>query len=267
MVTVAVGQFAATERLDDNVGAIRRLAFDAQQRGAAVLVLPEYSSFTARTFGAGVVEHAQPVDGPFGATISAIAEDHHLAIVVGMAEEIPDHHRAFNTLLMVHPDGSLAGTYRKLHLFDALGFTESDWIEAGDPTDAPILTVDGLRVGVQTCYDLRFPETTRWLVDAGADVVAVAAQWVPGPLKEDQWSTLLRARAIENAVYVAAAGQSAPSGSGDSMIIDPMGVAVAALGDRTGISCAVIDRDRIEQVRSSNPVLSARRFRIVADEP
>lgn len=265
MVIVAVGQFAATEHPDDNVEVIRRLAADAHRRGAALLVLPEYSAFTARTFGAGVVEHAQPVDGPFGATISTIAKDHELAIVAGMAEEIPDHHRAFNTLLMVHPDGSLAGTYRKLHLFDALGFTESDWIEAGDPSDAPTLTVDGLRVGVQTCYDLRFPETTRWLVDAGAEVVAVAAQWVPGPLKEDQWATLLRARAIESSVYVAAAGQSAPAGSGGSEIIDPMGVAVAALGERVGVAAAAIDPARIEQVRTANPVLTARRFRIVAD--
>jgi predicted amidohydrolase len=168
-----------------------------------------------------------------------------------------------NTLLLVAPDGSLAATYRKVHLYDAHGVRESQWIAPGEPGDTPMLELDGLRVGAQTCYDLRFPEATRVLVDAGADVVVVPAQWVPGPRKEDHWSTLLRARAIENTVYVAAAGQSAPTGSGCSMVIDPMGVVVAGLGDRVGVAAAPVDRERIEQVRSNNPVLTARRYEVV----
>ena len=84
---------------------------------------------------------------------------------------------------------------------------------------------------------------------------------MPGPLKEDHWTTLVRARAIENTVYVAAADQSAPGGAGNSMIVDPMGVVLGSAGDRVGFVAAGIDLDRIEQVRKRNPALTLRRFR------
>src|SRR5699024_6833283 len=112
---------------------------------------------------------------------------------------------------------------------------------------------------MKTCYDLRFPEVSRMLVDAGADVLALPAEWVPGPLKEFHWTTLLRARAIENTVYLVAADQSAPMGSGHSAIIDPMGIAIASIGEEIGMAHAVLKEDRITSVRSTNPALAGRR--------
>jgi predicted amidohydrolase len=103
---------------------------------------------------------------------------------------------------------------------------------------------------------------TRRIVDAGADVLLLPADWVPGPLKEDHWRTLVRARAIENTVYVAAAGQCAPTGAGNSMIVDPMGVVTAGLGDGSGIAVAEISPERIAAVRRINPALDLRRFTV-----
>lgn len=266
MAVIAVGQFSANQDRSGNLEQVGSLAEHAAELGASLIVVPEYSSFTPPTFDRRIAEHAEPLDGPFATTVRELARRHRIAVIAGMVERIHDSSRVHNTLLLVGSDGKLCSTYRKLHLYDAHGVRESEWIEPGEPGATPMLDLDGIRVGAQTCYDLRFPESTRVLVDAGADVVVVPAQWVPGPRKEDHWMTLLRARAIENGVYMAGAGQSSPTGSGCSTVVDPMGIVVAGLGDRVGVVAAAVDRERIEQVRSANPVLTARRYRVVERE-
>ncbi|MBE7163196.1 MAG: hydrolase, partial [Williamsia herbipolensis] len=140
---------------------------------------------------------------------------------------------------------------------------ESDWIVPGAIVDPVVVDIDGIRVGLQTCYDIRFPEVSRRLVDAGAELLVVPAEWVRGPLKEAHWRTLVTARAIENTVWVAAADQAPPIGAGNSMIVDPMGVEVATLGENVGVAVAPVDRSRIAEVRRINPALDLRRFGVV----
>ena len=183
-----------------------------------------------------------------------------MSVVVGLNEPAGDG-RIHNTLVALQ-DGAIAAVYRKVHLYDAFGYKESDRVLAADPSTPQLLELDGFRIGMQTCYDLRFPETTRWLVDAGADVIALPAEWVPGPLKEYHWNTLLRARAIENTVYVVAADQITPGGSGNSAILDPMGIPLAGLGEAEGVGVAVLERDRLDTVRTINPALTLRRYRV-----
>jgi predicted amidohydrolase len=113
-----------------------------------------------------------------------------------------------------------------------------------------------------TCYDLRFPEVSRTLADAGVDVVLVPAEWVRGPLKEHHWRTLVQARAIENTVFVAGADHPPPLGVGHSMIVDPQGVIIATVGTTTDVAVAHIDPDAIARVRRVNPALELRRFRV-----
>jgi predicted amidohydrolase len=125
---------------------------------------------------------------------------------------------------------------------------------------------DGLRFGLMTCYDLRFPEVARTLVDAGAEAFLVPAEWVRGPLKEHHWRTLVHARAIENTVYVAAADHPPPLGVGNSMIVDPQGVEIAAIGTATDVVVAHLDRSAVERVRRVNPALRLRRMAVVARE-
>ena len=116
------------------------------------------------------------------------------------------------------------------------------------------------RVGHQSEPIPDVPAAELSAATAGADVLLLPAEWVPGPLKEDHWLTLLRARAIENTIYVAAADQSAPAGSGNSIIVDPMGVVLAALGERTAVATAQLTTDRLAEVRAKNPALALRRF-------
>ncbi len=170
------------------------------------MVLPEYAAaFDPRGVG---LELAEPLDGPFVAALRA----HAAGMVVLAGTVVPGDGRAVNTVVAVR-DGALVGGYRKVHLYDAFGQRESDRLEPGPP-DAPplVVDVDGLAVGVLTCYDLRFPESARRLVDAGAQVVVVPAAWAAGPLKADHWLTLLRARAIESTAYVLGRADARPRG-------------------------------------------------------
>ncbi|MCX5043691.1 carbon-nitrogen hydrolase family protein [Aldersonia sp. NBC_00410] len=260
-VPIAVAQFAPRTDKDANLAEIRRLTTEAAGDGARLVVAPEYSMFTGRKLDAAAVAAAEPLDGPFVTGLSAIAQELAVYLVAGMNESVPGEDRFSNTLVALAPDGSLITVYRKLHLYDAFGFTESDVVRPGDIVEPATFPIDGIVVGLQTCYDVRFPEVTRRLVDAGAGVVALPAQWIPGPLKEDHWATLVRARAIENTVYIAAADQSAPSGAGGSIIVDPMGVPMAALGERTGTVTATVSSHRLDEVRLRNPALELRRLR------
>jgi predicted amidohydrolase len=264
MTIIAIAQFAPTESTGDNVKTIERLVSAAASGGAALIVLPEYAMFTVPAMDQRFVDSAEPLDGQFVNRIREVAEANSIAVVCGMNEKTQDPERISNTLIAVSGTGELVAVYRKLHLYDAFGYMESSLVVPGDVTIPDTFDVDGMHFGMQTCYDLRFPEVTRRIVDAGADVLLLPAEWVPGPLKEMHWTTLVCARAIENTIYVAAADQIAPAGAGNSMIVDPMGVTVAALGEHEGIAFATVSLERIEAVRVKNPALSLRRFAVHA---
>lgn len=255
MMRVAVVQLAAGVDAEDNVAAVRQAT---QGLDAELIVLPEAMMYDFGDPSAPLGPAAQPLDGPFVTALGDIARAHGATVIGGMFERSDDPTRPHNTLVAVGPDATLAAAYRKAHLYDSFGYRESDRLRAGDAV--PVVVDAGqLRLGLMTCYDLRFPEQARALVDAGADVLVVPAAWVRGPLKEDHWETLLRARAIENTVYVVAAAQCGRSYCGRSMVVDPMGVAVAALGADEGAAVADVDPERITAARERNPALRHRR--------
>lgn len=259
-LTAAIAQFAPSEDKAANLDVMVGLLREAAERGAELLVLPEYAVFTVPTMDDRFVETAEPLDGPSVTRLAEAAAGLNITVIAGINEAAQDG-RIHNTLVGIQ-DGDVAAVYRKVHLYDAFGYKESDRVIAADPSTPELLQLNGFTIGMQTCYDLRFPETSRALVDAGADVIALPAEWVPGPLKEYHWNTLLRARAIENTVYVLAADQIAPAGSGNSVILDPMGIPLAALGEAQGIGIAPLERSRLDAVRSVNPALTLRRYRV-----
>lgn len=263
-MTVAVLQFSPTEDKAANLLTIEDLVRRAVDQGARLAVLPEYAVFTASEMDERFVVSAEPLGGPTVSRLNELSSDLGVALVAGV-NETATQGRIHNTLVGID-GGEVRAVYRKVHLYDAFGFLESDRVVAADPVPPQTFEVEGFTVATQTCYDVRFPETTRILVDAGADIVALPAEWVPGPLKEYHWNTLVRSRAIENTVYLAAAGQCAPTGVGNSVILDPMGIALAGLGEVPGIAYAQIERARIDHVRQTNPALSMRRYRVVPDE-
>jgi deaminated glutathione amidase len=260
MVQVAVGQFAPGLDKERNLAEAGRLVAEAAGRGAALVILPEFAMFTAPKMDERFVESAESLDGPFVKGLAGLATEHGTHIVAGINQSLDEPGRIANTLVALAPSGGIVARYGKVHLYDAFGYKESALVRAAEIGTPETFDVDGVTFGLQTCYDVRFPEVTRHLVDAGIDALALPAAWVPGPLKEDHWRTLVRARAIENTIYVAAADQCAPTGAGNSMIIDPMGVTVASLGEGTGIAAGEVSPARIAEVREKNPALELRRF-------
>ncbi len=266
---VGVGQFAAGRDVRRNRERVVELIRRAGDAGADLVVLPEASQHPFGGPADRLADVAEPLDGPFATAVAEAAAAAGLVAVAGMFESIPGDERVFNTVVAAGPRGPL-GHYRKLHLFDALGWRESDRIRAAglDPADpaAALLTLDlgELTVGVLTCYDLRFPELARALVDAGATLLALPSAWVAGPLKEAHWLTLVTARAIENTCYVAAADQAPRDYAGQSVVVDPMGVPLARLGEVDGaVAVAEVSAERVKAVREVLPTLNHRRYTVV----
>lgn len=234
--------------------------------GAALVVLPEGTmcAFGPLTFDLRTV--AEPLDGPFVSALHDVAGRHGTTVVAGMFEPAPDRRRVFNTVVVVGPDG-LAAAYRKVHLFDAMGGRESIRVAPGDPARLPTVEVGPVTVGIVTCYDLRFPELTRALVDGGATLLAVPAHWYDGPGKGEVFATLVRARAIESTAYVAAACKPGDECVGRSAIVDPAGQVLAELGaaEDGALAVAEVTAERVAQVRQMLPVLQHRRFAVVPE--
>jgi predicted amidohydrolase len=262
-MAIAVGQFSPGGDEAANLDAIRRLAEDAASRGALLVAFPEYSSYFTPGLGADWVEHAQSLHGPFVRALAEITAELGIHVVAGLIERVPgETERVANTVVAIDAAGEVVAHYRKMHLYDAFGQRESDRIVPGPIEEPQTFGFGGFTAGLQTCYDIRFPEVTRRLVDAGADLILLPSEWVRGPLKEQHWRTLVTARAIENTVYVVAADHAPPVGAGNSMVVDPMGVELVTIGESTDVGVAWISTERISEARHVNPALKLRRFRI-----
>jgi deaminated glutathione amidase len=262
-VRVAVAQFASGADAAANraraLGVLRTAARD----GAELVVLPEAAMFCLDRPRAELARAAEGLDGPFVTALAEAATELGVTAVAGMFEAVPGEDRIHNTVVAVGR-GGLLGRYRKLHLYDALGVKESDTLLAGpiDGDELLILPLGEVVVGVVTCYDLRFPEVFRALADRGVTVFAVPAAWFAGPLKEEHWVTMCRARAIENTSYLLGAAQPPPTYSGRSLVLDPMGVELAGLGELEGVATAEVTAERVAAVRAVLPVLAQRRYEV-----
>jgi predicted amidohydrolase len=255
---VAIGQFAPSGALSENLETIERLAKRAAADSAELLVLPEEAMFTAELVDGDVKQVASDQWQDFVAGVQAVARRHAMAVIAGGYEGTGAETRPFNTIVAVSADGETLAPYRKTHLYDAFAYRESDYVQPGDGTPV-VVDLGGFRVGLVNCYDIRFPEFSRALIDAGADVLSVSTAWVAGPLKEDHWDTLIRARAIENTCWVLASAVASEGCIGRSMVVDPMGVIKASLGEeREELITTTITKDRLDEVRAKVPVLANR---------
>lgn len=261
-VRVTLGQLSTGTDRAANREAVRDAFRTASYARADVLVLPEYTSaFDPR---AVAVDLAEPLDGPFVTLLREQAVRTGVAVIAGTLLPSADPAHAVNAVVAVDGAGELVGAYRKVHLYDAFGARESDVLEAG-PADATplVLSLQGLRFGVLTCYDLRFPESARRLVDAGANVLVVPAAWADGALKAMHWRALAIARAIENTCAVVAVGQAGRGVVGRSIVVGPDGVVGLEMDDKPALRTVDLDADRLDQVRAANPSLANRRYAVV----
>ena len=261
---VALTQVAAVDDPDTNLEEVGRQVAEAAAAGARLVVFPEA---TMRRFGPGLAEVAEPTDGPWATGLREVADRHGVVVAAGMFTPADDG-RVYNTLRAV--GGAVDASYHKIHLFDAFGFRESATVAAGH--EPVVIVVDGLAVGLTTCYDVRFPGLYLRLADLGAQVICVAASWAAGPGKVDQWQLLTRARALDSTTFVLAAGQAdptsiglspprgAPAGVGHSAVISPRGEVLRELGAEPGLLVCDLDPAEISNARQSIPVLANRRF-------
>ena len=261
---VALVQMSATTDKTANLKVIDQMVASAAETRPDLVMLPEAVMHDFGRPDDPIAHAAEPLDGPFVAELERLARLHGCTIIAGIFEAVADQERPYNSLVVVDGSG-LRAVYRKTHLYDSFGYRESDKLLAAPP-EAVVVPVADVKVGLMTCYDLRFPEMARALVDAGADTLAVPAAWVAGEHKVDHWRTLLRARAIENTCYVVAAAQCGSRYSGHSTVIDPMGVVCAELGDEEGTTSATVAAGALFAVRQKNPALAHRRF-VVSPAP
>jgi predicted amidohydrolase len=252
VLSVTVVQEASGLDPDDNRARLR----DLVPSDSDLVVLPEAFARDFGEAGSDVGPFAEPVDGPFARELAEVAAERNTTVVAGMFETSSEPARPYNTLLA---RGAASASYRKIHLYDSFGHRESDALSPG-PLVPVVCEVAGFRLGLMTCYDLRFPELARVLVDHGAEVLVVPSAWVAGPRKVDHWRTLVRARAIENTVFVVAAGQPGPRYTGHSMVVDPFGEVLAEAGETPAVLRATLDRELLVEARRTNPSLANRRL-------
>jgi deaminated glutathione amidase len=221
---------------------------------AELVVLPEAFAREFGDPGSDLTPYAEPLDGPFVTEVERVAKLRDTTVVAGMFEQTAE--APYNTVVV---RGRAHLDYRKIHLYDSFGYRESDVLAAGPITPATF-ELDGTTVGLMTCYDLRFPELCRRLVDAGAEVIIVPSAWVAGPRKVDHWTTLLRARAIENTAFVVGVGQPPPRYTGHSIVVGPLGDVLVEGGDEAELLTVELDLDAVAEARRTNPSLANRRM-------
>jgi len=263
-LSVALVQLDAGSDPETNVAAAAELADEAAAGGARLVALPEYLQY--RGGDEGYRASARPIPGPFTAAFSEIARRRDCWILAGsLAESSEDPARPYNTSALIGPNGAIVARYRKIHLFDVAVEAGPADVESArvTPGDAAIVAdVDGVRLGLTICYDLRFAELYRSLALLGAEVLTVPANFTERTGR-DHWEVLLRARAIENGAYVLAPSQiNGPPGQpafGRTMVIDPWGVVIAQAPDTVGIVRSELDTARVASIRRQIPVLANRR--------
>lgn len=240
----------------DVVADYTRRAADA---GARVVLFPEA---TMCRFGVPLKPVAEPLDGPWASGVRTIAERAGVVVVAGMFCPSDDG-RVTNTLIAA--GAGIDEHYHKIHLYDAFGFTESRTVAPG--LDPVMITVDGVGIGLTTCYDIRFPELFVELAQRGAQIITVHASWGPGPGKLEQWTLLARARALDSTSILAAAGQAypgdevaavGPTGVGGSLVVSPTGDVVAAAAADSQLLVVDVELDTVEKARDSIAVLRNR---------
>jgi predicted amidohydrolase len=267
---VAVVQLNTQDDLLLNLSRAREWIGHAAAAGAQVVTLPENFAFMGEE--ARKREIAERVDGTFtGPIVGALREEATKRGVWvlggGMPETSDDPQRPYNTSVLVDPRGEVAATYRKVHLFDVslpdgTSLRESAATSAG--TQAVTAEIQGVRVGLSVCYDVRFPELYRKLVDQGARIVTVPSAFTLTTGK-DHWHALLRARAIENQVWVLAPAQHGKHPRnrmtyGKSLVIDPWGEIVAQVSEGEGFAVASLDFEYQDKVRNALPSLLHRKW-------
>src|SRR5215218_6307154 len=261
---IAVLQMNSGEDKAANVETALRLIDDAAATGARLVVLPEIWTFLGNDEGNRA--NAEPIPGPVSDALAAKARQHGIYLHGGsMLEKRIGEPKLFNTTVVFDPNGEIVAQYSKIHMFDVVldgvaSYQESNSVQRGE--EIVTFDMDGTSVGLAICYDLRFPELFRILRLRGADLIVLPAAFTMTTGK-DHWEVLIRARAIENQVYMVSCGQFGPDASGKwcygrSLVADPWGTVLGTAPDREYVLRATVDLDYLQKVRRQVPSVENR---------
>jgi deaminated glutathione amidase len=263
-IRAAAIQLNSTGDRDRNIERAERLVRRAASDGAQLIGLPEKWSLLgdAETILGG----AEPIDGPTVVAARSWSRELGIHLLAGSyAERVPGQEKASNTSLLIDPEGEIVAVYRKIHMFDTdiegVAYRESAHEEPGE--EIVLGDVGGVQLGLTVCYDVRFPELYRILAVRGARIIAIPSAFT-APTGRAHWEILVRARAIENLLFILAPGQvgEAPpqyDSYGHSLIVDPWGEVLAEAPDGEGFIAADLDLERQERIRTELPSLANRR--------
>jgi predicted amidohydrolase len=259
----AIVQMKSSEEKEHNLAYSVKLINEAAKRKARLICFPEfqmaYSPAEQKTESLHRI--AEKISGNFVSTLSNSARQNKINVIATMYEIINTNEKSqkvFDTGIIINELGKVQSIYRKVHLYDALGFKESKKLLAGSIIEKPSKTSVG-NLGLLICYDMRFPEISRILTVNGANILVSPSAWVAGFMKKVHWEVMVRARAIENGVYVLAPNQVGNIYCGHSMAIDPFGATVLDMKNRQGIEYVDIDTAKIDTTRRTLPLLMNRR--------
>ena len=266
MSKVALVQFKADTNKSKNLKKILSYIKAASIRQAKLCAFPEFMMFytTASQSAKELSNLAETVNGEFVSTIADCAKENSIHVVGTFYEKSKKKNRVYDTSFLINKNGKIISTYKKIHLYDALGIKESSKLHAGSKITAPTSTSIG-KIGMMICYDLRFPEISRTLASSGSQILVVPSAWVKGKMKEEHWITINKTRAIENGCYVIAPDQVGNIYCGRSIIVDPYGKIMLDMKKREGIGIVNVSIAKVNQVRKSLPLLKNRRTDIYSD--
>ena len=262
----AVVQFEASTDKADNLDKITSLIYKAASNGAVLCAFPEFMMFYTDSTQTPkqLAQMSESIDGEFVSTLSNTARDNHIDVVGSFYEKSPKKNKVYDTSIIISKTGHVISAYRKIHLYDALGFKESKKFESGSVIAAPVKTSVG-KTGMMICYDLRFPEMSRHLAVSGSEILVAPSAWVQGEMKEEHWIVINKTRAIENGCYVVAPGHVGNIYCGRSLVVDPFGRVLLDMKQRRGIGYVDIDVQNVQKIRRVLPLLKNRRVDVYRD--
>ncbi|MEM0140169.1 MAG: nitrilase-related carbon-nitrogen hydrolase [Ferroplasma sp.] len=254
MIKVALTQLKPVADKDISIRNIEHYAATAASNSANLIVFPEYYMFYSSSRDA-ITKNSETLSGDYVKKLIGISTIYNIGIITGINELYNGNY--YDTAVYVN-NGILANYYRKTHLYDAFGYRESDIYTYGNGP-FKISTIGDVNFGMLICYDIRFPEVFRNYSMNDADAIILISAWFAGPVKEEQWLSLISVRALENTVFLGTSNLIGDGFTGITSFTDPIGTVICRSSESEDLIYCNIDKERLSAVRKKMPVLKQRR--------
>lgn len=254
MVKIALTQLKPVADKDVSLRNIEYYSGIAASNSADLIVFPEYYMFYS-PYKEAITKNSEPLNGNYVKRLQEISQSNKIGIITGINELYDRNY--YDTAVFIN-DGKLQNYYRKTHLYDAFGYKESDIYTYGNGP-FKVSEIGNITFGMLICYDIRFPEVFRNYSLNDADLIILISAWFAGPMKEEQWLSMVSTRALENTVYLATSNMVGGGFTGITTFTDPIGAIINRSAEEEDIIYVSINPERLSAVRKKMPVLKQRR--------